>query len=89
MEEEDSEKYKRIEFKVGDLVTYQPSLQNFYADGTRELGVVLEVLKEKIPLFVNFPEKNYFEHEYRVKWITSGYTSTLLGFNLRKVKTPE
>jgi len=86
---EELEKYKMVELKVGDLVTYQPSLQNFYADGTKELGVVLEVLKERVPLFINFPEKNYFEHEYKIKWISSGYTSTLLGFNLRKVKAPE
>lgn len=75
--------------EVGDLVFYQPSNRNFYADGSKELGVVIEVLKERTPLFVNFPDKDYFEFEYRVKWITNGYISTLLGFNLRKLEAPK
>tara|TARA_R110001583_G_scaffold192101_1_gene358266 strand:+ start:1013 stop:1258 length:246 start_codon:yes stop_codon:yes gene_type:complete len=75
--------------KVGDLVVYQPVHQNFYADGSKELGVILEVLEERIPLYINFPDKNYFEHEYKVKWINSGYTSTLQGFNLKKIEISE
>jgi hypothetical protein len=75
--------------KVGDLVVYQPVHQNFYADGSKELGVILEVLEERIPLYINFPDKNYFEHEYKVKWINTGYTSTLQGFNLKKIEISE
>tara|TARA_R110000824_G_scaffold11257_1_gene49166 strand:- start:727 stop:984 length:258 start_codon:yes stop_codon:yes gene_type:complete len=80
---------KKLEFRVGDLVVYQPSHQNFYADGSKELGVVIEVLWERVPLYINFPDKSYFEHEYKIKWINSGYTSTLLGFNLKKIEIKE
>lgn len=80
---------KKQELKVGDLVVYQPSHQNFYADGSKELGVIIDIMKERIPLFINFPDKSYFEHEYKVKWINSGYTSTLLGFNLKKIEIKE
>ena len=80
---------EKQKLKVGDLVIYQPSHQNFYANGSKELGVVLEILEERIPLYINFPDKNYFEHEYKVKWINSGYTSTLQGFNLKKIEISE
>ncbi len=76
-------------FNVGDLVFYRPSSSNFYADGTKQMGVIVAVCADKTPLFVNFPEKEYFEYEYKVIWIDSGYTSTLLGFNLQKVEIPE
>ena len=80
---------EKQKLKVGDLVIYQPSHQNFYANGSKELGVVLEILEERVPLYINFPDKNYFEHEYKVKWINSGYTSTLQGFNLKKIEISE
>ena len=72
-------------FNVGDLVFYRPSVINFYADGTKKLGIVLDVYYDRNPLYVNFPEKQYFEYEYRVTWINTGYTSVLLGFNLEKL----
>ena len=78
-----------IKFKVGDLVYYQPSIENFYANGTRELGIILEVIKDRTPLFLNFPDGYEFEFEYRVKWISSGYVSILLGFNLKKLEIKE
>ncbi len=76
-------------FKIGDLVYYKPTNNNYYADGTKELGVIVEVFVDRTPLYVNFPEKEYFEYEYKVIWINSGYTSVLLGFNLKKLKIPE
>jgi len=80
---------RTIKFEVGDLVYYKPTSQNFYADGTKQLGVVVEVIKDKAPLFVNFPEKEHFEYEYKIVWIHSGYTSRLLGFNLEKLENIE
>jgi len=76
-------------FKVGDLVYYRPTNNNFYADGTKQLGVVVDICLDQTPLFINFPEKEYFEYEYKVVWINSGYTSMLLGFNLVKLENPE
>ena len=80
---------KDPKFKVGDLVFYKPSSQNFYADGTNQLGVVVEIYKDKAPLFINFPEKEYFEYEYKIIWINSGYVSKLLPFNLEKLENRE
>ncbi len=77
------------ELSVGDLVLYRPSSRNFYADGTKQLGVVVEIFIDRTPLHMNFPEKQYFECEYKVIWINSGYTSILLGFNLEKLKIPD
>ena len=75
-------------FNVGDLVYYKPTFQNHYADGSRELGVVLRVVKDTTPLLTSFPEKKYFEYEYTVKWMNSGFTSKLLRFNLDKLNIP-
>jgi len=75
-------------FDVGDLVFYQPSEKNRYADGERQLGVIIRINKEANPLFVGFPETEMFACEYVVKWIKSGYTSSLLPFNLRKLEVP-
>ena len=81
-------KYRK-ELKVGDLVYYQPSEINSYADGTKQLGVVIEILKDRLPLCINFPEKDYFQYEYRILWIDTGYKSVLLEFNLRKLEIKE
>jgi|10_taG_2_1085330.scaffolds.fasta_scaffold356072_2 hypothetical protein len=81
--------HKNFKFEVGDLVFYNPSYNNSYANGTKELGVVIAIIKDRTPLFLSFPEKDYFEFEYRVKWIKSGYVSTLLGFNLKKLEIPK
>ncbi len=79
-------KENMVRFKVGDLVFYKPTHGNRYADGSKQLGVVIEVLKDQTPLILSCPEKEYFEFEYRVKWIDSGHISTLLGFNLKKLE---
>ena len=73
-------------FNIGDLVFYRPSVNNIYADGTKKLGVILDIYHDRSPLYVNFPEKQYFEYEYKVTWINTGHTSVLLGFNLEKLK---
>ena len=72
-------------YDVGDLVYYNPSHDNFYADGTKQLGIIVEIITENAPLYHNFPDKEYFAYEYRVRWINSGYESVLLGFNLKKL----
>jgi hypothetical protein len=79
----------KAEFKIGDLVYYRPSQENFYANSSKQMGVVLDVIRDPTPLIHNFPEKKYFEYEYTIKWIVSGFTSRLLGFNLEKVKIPK
>ena len=76
-------------FKVGDLVFYRSTVENYYADGSKEIGVVLSVYRDTTPLYISFPEPNIFEYEYRIKWIQSGYISTLMGFNLEKVEIPQ
>ena len=73
-------------FRVGDLVFYQPSEENRYANGEKQLGVVIKVIAEANPLFAEFPETDMFSNEYVVRWFKSGYTSTLLGFNLIKLR---
>ncbi len=75
-------------FKIGDLVYYRPVKDNRYADGTRQLGVVVEIITDQPPLFLSFPEKEIFEFEYKVIWINTGYSSKLLYFNLEKLKIP-
>lgn len=76
------------EFKVGDLVYYQPTEDNRYADGRKQMGVVLKVIKEANPLFVLRTETEMFADEYVIKWFQSGYTSTLMAFNLKKIEVP-
>jgi hypothetical protein len=61
-------------FKVGDLVFYQASEINKYANGERQMGIVLKV--------------EYWAYEYKVKWIETNYTSTLHAFNLKKIEIP-
>ena len=75
-------------FSIGDLVYYMPSSSNFYADGTKKLGVIIEVRADENTLYQNFPEKDIFQYEYKVAWINTKYTSILLGFNLRKLEVP-
>lgn len=73
-------------FKVGDLVYYRASRDNKYANGENQLGVVVKVIVEANPLFAGHPDTEMFTSEYVVKWFKSGYTSTLLGFNLIKLQ---
>lgn len=75
-------------FKVGDLVFYQAPEINKYANGERQMGIVLEVVSEVAPLFDSLPNASLWCYEFRVKWIESGYTSTLHGFNLKKIEIP-
>lgn len=76
------------EFKVGDLVFYQPSEKNKYADGEKQMGVILAVRKDVFPLFSYTEGLESFGNEYVVRWFESGYTSTLMGFNLKKIEVP-
>ena len=76
------------ELKVGDLVFYRPTEENRYADGQKQMGVILEVFKEANPLFVLRTETEMFADEFLVKWFESGYTSRLLSFNLKKIDIP-
>ena len=79
---------KEPKFKVGDLVFYQASEINRYANGERQIGIVLEIIPEVAPLFENLPDAELWMFEFRIKWIETGYTSTLHGFNLKKVEVP-
>lgn len=74
-------------FEVGDLVCYNPTEDNEYALA-KHLGVIIEVKKDSNPLFSLSKETQIFADEYVVKWIESGYTSTLLPFNLKKIEIP-
>ena len=78
-----------IKFEVGDLVFYRPSEDNKYANGEKQIGVVLEVIKDVNPLFMAIENSEIYMHEYVVRWFISGYTSTLLPFNLKKFKLTE
>lgn len=79
---------EREELKVGDLVFYRPSEENRYANGERQMGVVLQVIEEANPLFVLRTETEIFANEYVIKWFKSGYTSRLMEFNLKKIEVP-
>ena len=74
-------------FEVGDLVYYTPTKDNEYAQA-KHLGVIIAVKKDSNPLFSLHKETEIFADEYVVKWIESGYTSTLLPFNLKKIEIP-
>jgi len=79
---------ERKKLKVGDLVFYRPTEDNRYADGEKQMGVILEVIEEANPLFILATETEEFADEYVVKWFKSGYTSKLLSFNLKKIEIP-
>jgi hypothetical protein len=79
---------EKEKLKVGDLVFYRPTEENRYADGQRQMGVILEVFEEVNPLFVLRTETEMFANEYLVRWFESGYTSRLLSFNLKKIEIP-
>tara|TARA_R100001443_G_scaffold112607_1_gene126255 strand:+ start:218 stop:472 length:255 start_codon:yes stop_codon:yes gene_type:complete len=78
-----------LKLKVGDLVCYKPSEDNKYANGEQQIGVVLRVIKDVNPLFMALENSEIYMHEYVVRWFVSGYTSTLLPFNLKKFKPPQ
>ena len=80
---------KGSKFKVGDLVFYQPSEINRYANGEQQMGIILEVIPETAPLFELLPDAELWSYEFKVKWIETGYTSTLHGFNLKKIEIPK
>jgi hypothetical protein len=81
-------KAKQPIFKLGDLVFYQASEMNRYANGERQMGIVLEIIPEVSPLFEYLEDAELWMYEYKVKWIETGYTSTLHGFNLKKIEIP-
>ena len=80
---------KEPKFKVGDLVFYQASEINKYANGEQQMGIILEVIPEVAPLFEALPNAELWCYEFRVQWIETGYTSTLHGFNLKKIEIPK
>ena len=79
---------KEPKFKVGDLVFYQASEINKYANGEQQMGIVLKVIPEVAPLFESLPDSELWMYEFKVKWIETGYVSTLHGFNLKKIEIP-
>ena len=85
---EKNHKAKEPVFKLGDLVFYQPSEMNKYANGERQMGIILQIIPEVAPLFEVLPDAELWMYEYKVKWIETGYVSTLHAFNLKKVEIP-
>tara|TARA_R100000900_G_scaffold69030_2_gene54925 strand:+ start:537 stop:818 length:282 start_codon:yes stop_codon:yes gene_type:complete len=85
---ENNHKVKKPVLKIGDLVFYQPSEMNKYANGERQMGIVLTIIPEAAPLFEALPDAELWMYEYKIKWIETGYTSTLHAFNLKKVEIP-
>ena len=85
---ETNHKTKKPTLSIGDLVFYQPSETNKYANGERQMGIVLDIIPEVAPLFEVLPDAELWMYEYRIKWIETGYTSTLNAFNLKKVEVP-
>ena len=79
---------EREKLKVGDLVYYKPAEDNRYANGEKQIGVILQVFEEANPLFVLRTETELFANEYQIKWFRSGYTSRLMEFNLKKIEVP-
>jgi len=75
-------------FKIGDLVFYQASEINKYANGEQQMGIVLEIIPEVAPLFESLPNAELWCYEFKIKWIETGYTSTLNAFNLKKIEIP-
>lgn len=75
-------------FKKGDLVYYNDYIEEMFIKTDKQLGVIVQVNEDANPLFINFPENEYFADEYVVIWIETGFRSTLLGINLKKVEIP-
>ena len=85
---ENNYKPKEPVLSIGDLVFYQPSEMNRYANGEKQMGIVLEIIPDVAPLFGNLPDAELWMYEYKIKWIETGYVSKLHAFNLKKVEVP-
>jgi len=76
-------------FKEGDLVFYHDLIEETFARSDRQLGVVVKVYKDVSPLFSHMRGGDKYVDEYVVVWIATGFRSTLLGINLKKVEAPQ
>ena len=75
--------------KKGDLVYYNDFIEDTLAKSDKEMGVIVHVYEHVNPLFDYMTDGKIYAHEYVVIWISTGFRSTLLGINLRKVEPPK
>ena len=75
-------------FEVGDLVEYSPTLYDAQGSIKKQLGIVLNVQRNDTPLCIYFPDSEYFEYEYQIKFIETGFIVKLFSPNLQKI-SPE
>jgi hypothetical protein len=80
---------KVAKFKEGDLVFYHDLIEETFAKSDKQLGVVVKVYENVSPLFSHMEGGDKYLDEYLVVWIATGFRSTLLGFNLKKVEIPQ
>lgn len=76
-------------FKKGDLVYYDDFMEDSLARPNKQIGVVVHVFENVSPLFSHLKNGEHYVDEYIVIWIGTGFRSTLLGLNLRKVEIPD
>jgi len=76
-------------FKKGDLVYYNDYVEETFAKSDKQIGVVVHVFENVSPLFSHLKSGEHYVDEYIVVWISTGFRSTLLGLNLRKVEIPD
>ena len=76
-------------FKKGDLVHYHDYIEETFAKSDKQIGVVVHVYENVSPLFSYMKGGDKYVDEYVVIWISTGFRSTLLGLNLRKVEMPK
>ena len=80
---------KVTKFKEGDLVYYHDLIEETFAKSDKQLGVIVHVYENVSPLFSHMKGGDKYVDEYVVVWIATGFRSTLLGLNLRKVTLPQ
>ena len=76
-------------FKEGDLVYYQDLIEETFAISDKQIGVIVRVYENVSPLFSYMKGGDKYVDEYVVVWIATGFRSTLLGINLKKVTLPK
>jgi len=76
-------------FKEGDLVYYQDLIEETFAISDKQIGVIVRVYENVSPLFSYMKGGDKYVDEYVVVWIATGFRSTLLGINLKKVTLPQ
>lgn len=79
---------KITKFKKGDLVQYNDYIEETFAKSDKQLGVVVHVYENVSPLFSYMKDGEEYIDEYVIIWIGTGFRSTLLGVNLKKVEVP-